>query len=253
MATPRPKVDTKECLSLDLRGSLPIEKFEKAIGAFFDLIKEVTKEALNENQKIRWTVTVRSGSATVNAIPHYAPDVAAEARQILRAVPQGIQAIERGSEESPRFFSREAIKAVKRLGALQSLKPDDVTGVRIRSDSVKANITPKSVASADALIGGQHQAFGSIEGKMQTITDREGFRFVVYDSLYDNRVDCFVDEDLMEQAIASFRHRVRVSGTVQYDRQGDPVSVKVNEIYAFPKNSELPSVKRIRGILKERA
>ena len=45
----------------------------------------------------------------------------------------------------------------------------------------------------------------------------------------------------------------KTSGTVQYDRQSDPVSIKVNEIYAFPKNSELPSVKRIRGILKERA
>ena len=248
-----PTARTKDCLSLDLKGSLPLEKFEKAIGAFFDLIKQVSKEALHENQKIHWTVTVRSGSATVNAIPHYKPDVAAEARQILRAVPDGVHSIEHGIEDIPRFFNREAIKAVKRLGTIQSLKPDDVTGVRIRSDSVKANITPKSVVSADALIGGQHQAFGSIEGKMQTITDREGFRFVVYDSLYDNRVDCFIDEELMEQAIANFRRRVRVSGMVQYDRQGDPVSIKVNEIYAFPKNSDLPSVKRIRGILKERA
>lgn len=247
------KTEQHDCLTLDLKGSLPLEKFEKAIAAFFDLIKEVTKEALQEKQKIRWTVTVRSGSAIVNAVPHFEPDVAAEARQILRAVPDGVRAIESGAEEMPRFFNREAVKAVKRLGTLQTLRADDVTGVRIRSLSTKANITPKSVTGADGLIGGQHQSYGSIEGKMQTITDRDGFKFVVYDSLYDHRVDCFIEEELLEQAIEDFRKRVRVSGMVQYNRLGDPVSIKVNEIYAFKANSELPSVKEIRGILKESA
>src|SRR5260370_40862553 len=49
-----PKSQSKDCLTLDLKGSLPLEKFEKAVVAFFDLIKEVTKEALKEKQKIRW-------------------------------------------------------------------------------------------------------------------------------------------------------------------------------------------------------
>lgn len=242
---------TKECLTLDLKGRLPLEKFEKAISAFFDLIKEVTREALNGKKKITWTVTVRSGSAMVNAIPHYEPDTASEARAILRAVPAGVRSIERGTKEMPALFNRDAIRAVKRLGTIQSLKRDDVTAVRIRGDLVKANITTKSANSADALMGGQHQAYGSIEGKMQTITDRDGFRFVVYDSLYDHRVDCFIEDDLVGEAIANFRKRVRVSGTVQYDQFGDPVSIKVNEVFPFPDNADLPSVSRMYGILKK--
>ena len=43
-----PKSTTPEFLTLHLKGELPLEKFEKAVGAFFDLVKEVTKEALNE-------------------------------------------------------------------------------------------------------------------------------------------------------------------------------------------------------------
>ncbi len=201
------KSQSKDCLTLDLKGNLPLEKFEKAIVAFFDLIKEVTKAALKEKQKIHWTVTVRAGSASVNAIPHYEESVAPQAGK-------------------------------------------DITAVKIRSMSEKASVTPQMVVAADALITGQRQSYGSVEGKLQTITERGGFRFVVYDSLYDHRVDCFIDEELMNRAVASFGKRVRVSGLVQYDHFGDPVSIKVDELYVFRPNKELPSVHEMRGILK---
>jgi hypothetical protein len=246
-----PKHHPKDCLSLDLKGDLSLDKFEKAVAAFFDLIKEVTKEALTEKQRIRWTVTVRSGSAIVNAVPHFEESVADQAKQILRAVPAGIRALESGAQAMPKMFTREAVRAVKILGGLRGMKGNDVTDVRIRSASVKSRITTKSVAAVDAMIGGQRQSYGAIEGKMQTITERGGFRFVVYDSLHDHRVDCFIEEDLMEKAVSNFRKRVRVSGLVQYDRAGDPVSIKVTEIYVFRPNIELPSVHEMRGIFKE--
>jgi len=244
---------SKDCLTIDLEGDLPLEKFEKAVVAFFELIKEVTKEVLRENQQIRWTVTVRAGSAVLNAIPHYTEDLAAQAREILHAVPSGVKSIESGTEEIPKFFNREAVRAVKRLGSLQGLKPTDITAVKIRSGSEKAFVTPKSVVVADSLIGGQRQSYGSIEGKMQTITDRGSFRFVIYDSLFDHRVDCFIDEGLIDKAVGSFRMRVRASGMVQYDGMGDPVSIKVDEIYAFRPNSDLPSVREMIGIFKKKA
>lgn len=246
-----PKLPTPECLTLDLKGDLPIDKFEKAVLSFFDLIKEVTKEALHEKQRIRWTVTVRSGSALVNAIPHFDKDTATEALEILHAVPAGIRLLESGAEEMPTLFNREAVRAVKALGTLRGMKGKDVTGVVIRSGSEKSFVTSRSAATADSLIGGQRQTYGAIEGKMQTITERGGFRFVVYDSLHDRRVDCFIEEDLMDTALSNFRKRVRVSGLVQFDRFGDPVSIKATEIYVFRPNSDLPSVREMRGIFKE--
>ena len=162
------KPQTKDCLTLDLKGKLPLEKFEKALVAFFDLIKEVTKAALKEKQKILWTITVRSGSATVNAIPHYEENVSVQAREILRAVPSGIKALEHGAKTIPPLFTRAAIRAVKTLGSVQDLRGDDVTSVRIRSLSETALVTPKSATAAEALITGQRQSYGSIEGRLQT-------------------------------------------------------------------------------------
>jgi hypothetical protein len=246
-----PKAPPPNFLTLDLKGELPMDKFEKAIAAFFDLVKAVTTEALNENQHIRWTIAVRAGSAIVNAIPHYDPDIAEQAQEVLRAVPSGIRALERGAEEMPKYFTAEAVKAVRKLGTVRSISGEDVTQVGIRRGPDRSVVTTKSVAAADSLVGGQRQSYGSIEGKMRTITDLGGFKFVIYDSLFQRRVDCFIGEELMEKAIASFRQRVRVSGQVQSNRLGDPVSIKAVDIYVFRPNSELPSVHEMRGILRE--
>lgn len=158
------KSQTKDCLTLDLKGKLPLEKFEKALVAFFDLIKEVTKAALKEKQKILWTITVRSGSAVVNAIPHYEESVSTQAREILHAVPSGIKELESGIKTMPHLFTRDAVRAVKILGSVQDLRGDDVTSIRVRSLSAKALVTPKSATAAEALITGQRQSYGSIEG-----------------------------------------------------------------------------------------
>lgn len=251
MKIPMSKRRDEKCLTLDLRGELPAEKFERAISAFFVLIREVTNKALSEKQRIRWTVTVRSGSAIVNAIPHFDADTERPAMEILHAVPSGIRSLESGVEEMPKLFTRDAVKAVRILGKLRGMKATDLTAIRIRSDSDKSVVTTKSVAVVDTLIGGQRQSYGAIEGKMQTITERGGFRFVIYDSLHDQRIDCFIDEELMEEAVRNFGKRVRVSGLVQFDRLGDPVSIKVTEIYVFRPNNELPSVREMRGIFKQ--
>lgn len=234
-----------------MKGDLPLEKFEKAVGAFFDLIKEVTKKALRDDQKIRWTVTVRAGSSIVNAIPHFKQEVAPQAAQILKDIPAGIRAMERGTEEIPRGYTREAIKFVRTLASVRGLKGPDVTSIDVGCGKDRTAVTAKSFAAAEGLVGGQRQSYGAVEGKMQTITERGGFRFVVYSSMLDQKIDCFVDEELMEKAVANFSKRVRVSGLTQYDRFGDPVSIKATDIYVFRPNSELPSVHSMRGIFKD--
>jgi len=238
-------------LTLQLHGEIPLEKFQRAVSAFVDLVQEVTKETLTRDHQIRWTTAVRAGSAMVIAIPHYESETEAEALQVLRAIPSGINAIEHGTEVMPLHFNRDAVNAVKRLAIVPGLKGTDVTSISIRGGHEKVNVTAKSVATAEALVGGQRQSYGAIEGKLRTITDCGGFRFVVYDSLANKRTDCFIDEELLEEALANFRKRVRVSGVVRCDRFGDPVSIKVSNIYVFRQNSELPSIQEMRGILKE--
>ncbi len=246
------KVDTTESLTLDLKGSaLPMAKFEKAVMAFFALIREVTSQVEEQGEKVKWTISVKSGSALVSAKPRYAPESRVAAMRVLKSIPSGISQLEKGSDELPRDFTQKAAELVKVLATIKGDGDEGVSGVRLRSEMGPVPITIKSAFSVDSIMGFQHQSFGSIEGRMQAISERNGFRFVIYDSVFDRKVDCFFDETLVGKAVASFRKRIRASGTVQYNRHGQPVSVNVTDIYEFRPNSELPSISEMKGILRE--
>jgi hypothetical protein len=247
-----PKGPPSETLTLDLKGSaLPMAKFEKAVVAFFALIREVTAEVEARGEKVKWTISVKSGSALVTAKPSYEPESRKAALRVLRSIPTGISQLEKGTDELPRDFTPKAAELVKVLGTIKGDGDEGVAGVRLRSEIGPVPITTKSAFSVDSIMGFQHQSHGSIEGRMQAISERHGFRFVIYDSLFDRKVDCFFDEELVEKAVSSFRKRIRASGTVQYNRHGQPVSVNVTDIYEFKPNAELPSISDVKGILRE--
>jgi hypothetical protein len=116
----------------------------------------------------------------------------------------------------------------------------------------KKTITNRVAATVDAIIGTSYESYGSVEGKLQVLSDHGGFKFSVYDALFGRRIDCYVGDEpgLVTEAIARFRDRVRVSGTVQYNKEGLPISITAIEVHAFPPNHKLPSAADVRGILK---
>jgi hypothetical protein len=97
----------------------------------------------------------------------------------------------------------------------------------------------------------QYQAYGAIEGKLSTISERGQFQFVVWDALSDRPVNCFIPEDKFDEATQAFRKRVHVSGMIQYGRDRKPVAIKVDRIRRFREISELPELEEFRGILQK--
>jgi len=238
-------------LTLALEGSsLSLEKFKQAVTSFLDLVESVGKEAVGEGQRIKWRITVKSGSALVKATPEYTPETSEAARAVITAIPNGIENLAKGIAEPPKLFSLSAIKALRRLATVQELTGNGLTAVRILAPGNKKTISNKVAATVNEIIGTSYEAYGSIEGKLQALWDRGGFKFSVLDALFDRRVDCFVGDDLVDAAIAGFRKRVRVSGTVQYNKAGLPISITATEIYTFKPNDQLPSAADVRGILK---
>ena len=73
----------------------------------------------------------------------------------------------------------------------------------------------------------QLNAYGSVEGRVQTLTSRGGLRFVLYDSLFGRAVYCYLQaggEDLMRGA---WDRRAVVEGWVSREPvTGRPVSVR---------------------------
>jgi len=233
-------------ITLDMdRSQIPLRKFKKAVDAFFDLIESVSKEA-GDGDALKWTISVEKGSARVIA---FCEEESAQVAEVLKALPSGLKDLEKGNiVDLPHLFSEKAVKAARSLAVVKG-RGENTIPIKVRVGRSFTSITSKTATTADDLIEGKHQSFGSIEGKLLMISDENGFSFAVSEAFFKQRVTCWVAEEFIDVAVKSFRKRVRVTGLVQYNRFQKPVSVRVSEIYQFPDNSELPSLEEMRGIL----
>jgi hypothetical protein len=159
--------------------------------------------------------------------------------------------MERGRFDSSEF-SQRAFYAVKELASLRAkVNQIGITTIEIGSGGGKQlAVTSKTADLLKKNLGAQKSAFGSIEGKLSTISLRNTFQFVVYDALADRPVNCFMPEAKFREAHSAFGKRVSVFGMVQYDRDGKPLSIKVDTIRVFRDLSELPPISSFLGILK---
>jgi hypothetical protein len=243
------KAKTDNTITLDFDGPvITPDTFRRLVSAFVDLLTAVTDKAAGTGKKTVWDMNVSTGSRLFIARAVADQRTTATTQRVIAALPSGLNKLEMGASVAPAYFDQRALRAARELASIP--KQRKLTYVRFRSEGEPVSVSQRSADTAIRLLG-QHQALGSVEGKLQTISERGSLQFVVFDSLYDTGVNCFMNEDLMEQAKDAFRKRVAVSGMVQYDPEGRPVSIRVDTIRVFKDVTELPPIKNLRGILKK--
>lgn len=236
-------------VTLDFDGTVVTpDTFRRLVSAFVDLLNAVTDKAAGGGKRAVWNMGVSEGSRLVTATA--VADRATEqvAQRVIRAIPDGLRRLEKGTPVPPDLFDQRALRAARELASIP--KERKLTYVTFHAAGNPVLLSEKSADTAVKLLG-QHQALGSVEGKLQTISERGTLQFVVFDSLYDKGVNCFMDEGIMEQAMQAFRKRVVVTGMVQYDQEGRPVSIRVDNIRVFKDLNELPPIKEFRGLFKK--
>jgi len=252
MNTEKAKKRHKEELTLRLDGALITpEEFKTAARAFADLLLHVTEAISYDAKKPTWSISVRTGSSIFVATPLPDIETGQRAKETIRALREGLALIEKGKIDVP-HFNNQALYAARDLASLKA-KPGraGLTVIEIGNGSGKAcPITTKAADFLNKNLGGQRHAYGSIEGKLQTISDRGTFQFVVFDALTDRGVNCFVPQDKFKEAHIAFGRRVSVAGEIHYDRDGKPLSIRVSGIRVFKDLNELPPIDDFCGILQ---
>ncbi len=110
------------------------------------------------------------------------------------------------------------------------------------------------VVSANNIRGPLYKEMRSVEGRIQTMTERDSFRIVVYDSLRDKAVHCtFESEQLQEEALGAFGKRVAVTGEVTYKQDGTPLRVRARSLRVFRALEDLPPIEQVRGLFTQPA
>ncbi len=224
------------------------DTFRRLVASFVDLLESVTEKAAGTGKRTVWNMAVSEGSRLIRATA--VPDLktAAVTEKVVRAIPDGLKRLEKGTPVSPTYFDQRALRAAREIASIS--KERKLIYLQFHGAGAPVSVSQRSADSVVKLLG-QHQALGTVEGKLQTITDRQTLQFVVFDSLYDRGVNCFMDEGTMEKAMQAFRKRVAVTGMVQYDQESRPVSIRVDSIEVFKDVSELPPIKEFRGLFKK--
>ncbi|MEM9997393.1 MAG: hypothetical protein AAF809_06795 [Bacteroidota bacterium] len=246
---PESKQHKKVVLNLD--GDVSPAQFLRGVRDFFGVLKSVSTNVTGEKGGVRWSISVQSGSNLIIAEGHPVEQTSSEAVfRAVDAITGGFEALSRGTVEAPPFFTEKTLDLAYDLAQLaESGKKKGLDKVEIRVNGSTVPLSAQAAASVNAIRGKEYKALGSVEGRLQTVSDRRGFKFVVYDNLRDRPVECrFSDDSLLEDALGAFGRRVSVFGTVTYREDGTPIRVRVNRLRVFRRKEELPPPENARGL-----
>ncbi len=100
--------------------------------------------------------------------------------------------------------------------------------------------------------GSKDISIGSVEGLIQTLTNRGSLRFNLYDTIHDRAVACYLESDQKELIRNMWGRRASVVGQVSRDRDtGRPLSVRqIVEIIPV-QHGETIGYKAAKGILPQ--
>lgn len=241
--------DNSRKVVLNIDGRPSPTQFVSGVTEFFAIVKAVARNVTGRDAGIGWAVSVAEGSNLIIAEgePAATGVELEDVYQTVGAFNSGMDVLRRGTVEPPRYFANGALERVRKLATLGA-RPQLV--VEVGANGNRIPVGSQVLASVGNIQGKLYSAIGSVEGQLQTLSDRGKIHFYVFDSLRDKRVICTFDDELTDQAMSAWRKRVSVSGVVTYRENGIPVRVKVHHIRVFRDPSELPPPQSVRGIFK---
>lgn len=223
------------------------DKFAHGVRHFLNFINELGKEVTGQSKAARWTVTAKQGSIGLVLKPFDTPAKIVDS--LLNAIGNGVEVIN-AKATRPKYFSDNVLNEINELTSVIDSRRAEVDKIRIWTNTRTNTLSTRTMANVDSILGPHYEGPGSVEGRLETITERRGLRFVVYQSINDRPVNCYFDEQLISQITVAFGKRIYVRGIVRYRRSGEPISIKVEEFRVFPDSTGLPQFKDVLGIMR---
>jgi hypothetical protein len=247
------KVDIDADLTLEIDGhNVTPDKFMRGVRAFFGLVREVTRDLVEPQQFVHWVVQVKSGSNLVGLAPQQFNVPPTVLDNIYEKIEDGIGIIENEAKE-PDGFPEGALRYIRELASVVGTDETDDTKVRVWTKKRPALVTHRTVAHVAVLLSEHYEDFGTIEGRIHVISDQGALHVFVTEPVWNRRIRCYFDEEMLPVFLGAFRKRVEVTGRIKYRRDGKPISIDATTLSEFPESKDLPSFREMRGIFRERA
>ncbi len=204
-----------DLLTLALGGDVPLPIFATAIERFSQLVQALSAEISPE--AIEWIIDDLQAGSALATVKGESDDQDKVAR-VVSAYGSVGKALEAG--RAIPYSDRIARAALSITGILNG----KVTSVRFETEEEDATIFSASIAVTHLK---PMLAYGAVEGKVQTLSNRGTLRFIAYDRLFDRAVSCYLDRERQELMRNAWGHVAIIEGMITRDPlSGRPVLVR---------------------------
>ncbi len=202
-----------DTITFELGGRVAIQKFCDGVGHLKRLV-----DALTQGRGVTWVVEDLQASSAITTLRGEAED-GGLVEQIVRDYAEVGSALER--HEIP----QDSPQITQAASAIQSFA-GSIDYVRFETPENDYTILGNGT-------GAEHQhrtlqtSIGAVVGRVQTLSNRGGLRFNLYDTIHDKAVSCYLQQGQEELMREVWGKRVTVSGTVSRERHlGRPVAIR---------------------------
>ncbi len=256
--SPSAKIDGDDLLSFELEPvEITLGQLIKLSETFLGLIREVASEVTQApRDAVRWVVVdvQRASPITYKLRPEPVSREVPRSQMptLVTAVASGIKKLQERPERPPYFTDR----ALERASELSHFVDERLPILRLRNGrTVTPDLSRQLATNAAQVLGEAEElkSYGTVEGRLETLSVHGKRYFNVYDDLTGEKIEClFAGSDIETEEIGrAVDRRVSVQGEIAYRETGEIIRVRAEELEVFPREDELPAADDVFGILAE--
>ncbi|MHB8718108.1 MAG: hypothetical protein ACYDAC_04340 [Candidatus Dormibacteria bacterium] len=208
-----------ETVTIALGGEVQLDDLVTAVSHFSGLL-EALRSAVAAGTVIDWIVSdLRPGSAEATVTGRVVDEAAPRLLRVVRAYEDVGRALEH-SDAVP--FSPSVAKEARGILSVLNGRIDSV-----RFETAEREAIIRSPLVAAKVVEVTEAAYGAVEGKVQTVSNRGGLHFTLYDRLNDKAVSCYLAPGYEAIMLDVWGKTAVVEGFVRRDpTTGRPVTIR---------------------------
>ena len=197
----------KDTITIALGGEVDLHRFAEAVSNLELLVDALSKA--EGAQEVRWVIAdlqVSSAMATTRG----ESSILEEVERVVNAYENIGECYQAGRR--PVGYPQAVVRAAD---AIVSVIGDKVSSVRFETPDREFTIAgiPELVSSVIV------KSLGAVAGRVQTLSNRKGLRFILFDTLNDRAVSCYLSEGQEEQMREMWGKRAIVEGEISREKE----------------------------------
>lgn len=238
----------RETITLVLDGDVSLAEFARAIGWLRTLLNRLSEE-VGDGVEIDWNVDDLERGSTVASFRGTArkPTQQPQVTEVVKAYGEVGLALERHYRVP---YSPDVARAADNIAGVLNGR---VEAIRFETEEIDATVRATETTADrhdDWELPPSTAAYGAVEGRVQTLTNRGGLRFTLYDLLNDRAISCYLREGHEDIMLNLWGRLVTVEGVVRRDpATGLPQTVRqITRVEPMPE-AELDTYQEARGAI----